>query len=92
MNTVKLCHDAAELCKEMAALADPEMVSDVGTGAQMALAGAQAAAYNVRINLRHIGDARFVERMRRDVKDLVSTVAELAEATVAQVEGVLEQG
>lgn len=92
MNTVKLCHDAAELCMEMAALADPEMVSDVGTGAHMALAGAQAAAYNVRINLRHIDDTEFVDEMRSEVRGAVSRVAEMVEATVVEVEGVLDRG
>jgi formiminotetrahydrofolate cyclodeaminase len=87
--TVERCRDALQLCREMAELADPEMVSDVGTGAHMAQAGAHAAAYNVRINLRHISDAGFNEEMKKQVRSLLAQCAELASATVAAVEGVL---
>ncbi|NIR44293.1 MAG: cyclodeaminase/cyclohydrolase family protein, partial [Gammaproteobacteria bacterium] len=31
LRTVELCRDALVLCREMAVLADPEMVSDVGS-------------------------------------------------------------
>lgn len=89
LSTVRLCRDALTLCKEMAELADPEMVSDVGTGAHMAHAGAQAAAYNVRINLRHIADAVFVEQMREEVAALLAECAELTADVVTKVEGAL---
>jgi len=89
LDTVRLCRDALALCKEMAELADPEMVSDVGTGAHLAHAGAQAAAYNVRINLRHIADEAFVQEMRGGVAALLAECAELAAGAVAKVEGVL---
>jgi glutamate formiminotransferase/formiminotetrahydrofolate cyclodeaminase len=91
LRTVELCRDAAELCREMAGLADPEMVSDVGTGAHMASAGAWAAAYNVRINLRHIFDDAFGREMRRQVTSLLDEVRRLTEAVVAQVERVLDR-
>ncbi len=89
LNTVELCRDALMLCKEMAALADPEMVSDVGSGAFMAEAGARAAAYNVRINLRHISDEQFNQRMRQEVKTLLAESSELAAAVTGEVEKVL---
>jgi len=90
LGTVKLCRDALALCKEMAELADPEMVSDVGTGAHMARAGAHAAAYNVRINLRHISDEAFNREMREEVTALVAECEELAGAVVGKVEATLE--
>ncbi len=65
------------------------MVSDVGTGAHMAKAGAHAAAYNVRINLRHIGDRDFVEEMRVRVGELLAECDELAAVAVEEVERVL---
>ena len=91
LETVEDCRDALVLCVEMSELADPEMVSDVGTGAHMAAAGAHAAAYNVRINLRHISDEAFVEEMRRAVQVLVSECEELKAKAVAAVEEVLER-
>jgi glutamate formiminotransferase/formiminotetrahydrofolate cyclodeaminase len=89
LNTVRLCRDALALCREMAEIADPEMVSDVGTGAHVAFAGAQAAAYNVRINLRHIGDEEFVARTRQETQSLLAESAELTRAVTAAVERVL---
>ncbi len=89
LGTVELCRDALILCKQMAQLADPEMVSDVGTGAHMARAGAHAAAYNVRINLRHISDEAFNKEMREQVVALVAECEELAASAVGKVEAVL---
>jgi glutamate formiminotransferase/formiminotetrahydrofolate cyclodeaminase len=89
LGTVELCRDALILCKEMAELADPEMVSDVGTGAHMARAGAHAAAYNVRINLRHISDEAFNKEMRDRVGDLIAECEKLAASAVERVEKVL---
>ncbi len=89
LSTVELCRDALMLCKEVALLADPEMVSDVGSGAFVAEAGARAAAYNVRINLRHISDEQFNQRMRQEVKTLLAETSGLAAAVSAEVEKVL---
>ncbi len=87
--TVAACRDALRLCRRMAELADPEMVSDVGAGALTAQAGARAAGYNVRINLRHIKDRAFAERTRTELDALIRECAELAEAATADVERVL---
>jgi glutamate formiminotransferase/formiminotetrahydrofolate cyclodeaminase len=89
LGTVERCRDALILCKEMGELADPEMVSDVGTGAHVARAGAHAAAYNVRINLRHISDAAFNSEMRDQVGALVAECDELAASVVGRVEEAL---
>lgn len=92
LGTVAQCRDALRLCAEMAPMADPEMVSDVGTGALMAHAGAQAAAYNVRINLRHIKDAEFAAEMRGSVTTMLADCAQLASAVTAAVDAVLDRG
>jgi glutamate formiminotransferase/formiminotetrahydrofolate cyclodeaminase len=89
LKTVEDCRQALDLCVEMAAIADPEMVSDVGTGAHMAGAGAHAAAYNVRINLRHISDDSFVGEMRSAVERLIGECDALKAEAVAKVEEVL---
>ncbi|HSG81854.1 MAG TPA: glutamate formimidoyltransferase [Gemmatimonadota bacterium] len=89
LKTVEDCCDVLELCVEMAAIADPEMVSDVGTGAHMAAAGAHAAAYNVRINLRHIDDEAFVGEMHGAVGELIARCEELKGEAVGKVEEVL---
>ena len=65
--------------------------SKAGTGALVAHAGAQAAAYNVRINLRHIDDVDFNAEMRQRVTALVTECGELAAAVAAEVEKVLDR-
>jgi glutamate formiminotransferase/formiminotetrahydrofolate cyclodeaminase len=92
LKTVQDCRTALALCKEISAMADPEMVSDVGTGAHMAAAGAHAAAYNVRINLRHIADDAFNREMRTSVTGLLEKCEELKAAVVVDVERVLVTG
>ncbi|HJO04203.1 MAG TPA: glutamate formimidoyltransferase [Acidobacteriota bacterium] len=87
--TVQQCRDALQLCSEIAAMADPEMVSDAGTGALLAHAGAQAAAYNVRINLRHIDDASFDAEMRGAIESTLAECSQLATAVAGEVDRVL---
>ena len=91
LETVKHCKDALLLCREMGGMADPEMVSDVGTGAHMAVAGAHSAAYNVRINLRHISDDSFNSEMRESVQALLAECEELKAGVIADVEKVLSR-
>jgi len=91
LGTVEQCRDALLLCREISVLADPEMISDAGTGALVAHAGAQAAAYNVRINLHHINDADFNAEMRQQVTALVAECGELAAAVAAEVDKVLDR-
>jgi len=84
--TVEQCRDALRLCAEIAPITDPNMVSDVGTGALLAHAGAQAAAYNVRINLPHITDEDFEAETRATLTGLLGECSELAAAVAAEVE------
>jgi len=92
LGTAERCREALELCLDMAQMADPEMVSDVGTGALLAHAGARAATYNVQINLRHIADDEFVEEMRGRVDGLLTECERLASSTEDQVRAVLSEG
>ena len=88
--TVEQCRTALELCLEMSRIADPQMISDVGTGALMAHAGARAAAYNVRINLPHIEDEAFKTDTISTLNTLLSESGELAAGVAAAVEESLE--
>ncbi|MCK4351223.1 MAG: cyclodeaminase/cyclohydrolase family protein, partial [Candidatus Krumholzibacteria bacterium] len=89
LGTVEQCRAALELCLEMAKVADPQMISDIGSGALMAHAGAQAAAYNVRINLPHIEDEEFRKETLESLDTLLSQSAELAAGVAAEVEKAL---
>ena len=68
---------------------DSVMASDVGSGALLAQAGARAAAYNVRINLKEIPDETFCSETGEALNTLLgkcdslaATVAEAVEATL----------
>ena len=87
--TVQGCVEAITLCHEMMELAPKEMISDVGTGALLGLAGAKAAGYNVRINLPHIEDEAFRAEVKERLDGLLAEAAELAAAVESGVEGVL---
>jgi glutamate formiminotransferase/formiminotetrahydrofolate cyclodeaminase len=87
--TVEGCVQAIRLCQEMLALAPKEMISDVGTGALLGLAGAKAAGYNVRINLPHIRDEAFRAEVKGKLDALLAEAAEVAAAVEAVVESKL---
>jgi len=87
--TVGQCRDALAVCGEMAPLMDAGMASDVGSGALLAHAGARAAGYNVRINLKEIPDEAFcretsvaLEALLGECDSLAAAVAQAVEATL----------
>jgi len=87
LDTVARCRDALRLCLEMVRIAPEEMMSDVGTGALVARAGLIGAAYNVRINLKSIGDEAFREEMLARLGGLVDE----GETLARQVEELMEE-
>jgi glutamate formiminotransferase/formiminotetrahydrofolate cyclodeaminase len=84
--TARLCREALELCLAAARLGNDAMLSDAGTGALMALAGLQGAAYNVRINLKSIEDADWARGTAAGIARLVAEGKELAAAVEREVE------
>jgi glutamate formiminotransferase/formiminotetrahydrofolate cyclodeaminase len=87
---VEFCVEVLRLCAEIAPLASPQMISDVGTAALLADAGVRSAAYNVRINLPQTGDERFAAEMGEAVDALLAESAELTAAVTGTVEEKLE--
>ena len=81
LETVENCKDALYICRDISELMDESMASDVGSGALMANAGANAAAYNVRINLKSITDKGFsstttnkLETSLKDCENALETI------------------
>ena len=87
LGTVESCLAALKLCEEMVDVAPREMISDVGTGALLGLAGLKGAAYNVRINLPSITDEAF----REDVGGRLRSMAEQGAQAAARVEAKVEE-
>ena len=90
LSTVEQCRDALVVCRDMATLMDSAMASDVGSGALLALAGARAAAYNVRINLPSITDEAFAKKATVRLNDLLAQAAKLASEVESAVNEVLD--
>lgn len=71
---VRLCARTAELAGEVAALGNPNCLSDAGVAAAMALAGAEGAALNVLINLPGLSDRGLAETLRVQTLDRLEGV------------------
>ena len=89
LETVKHCRDALQICSEISKLMDDGMASDVGSGALMANAGAKAAAYNVRINLKSIKNEKFCKATGKDLEKLIDECNLLTESVTQNVDKTL---
>lgn len=90
LGTAEACLEAMTLCREIAAMAASEMISDVGSGALMAHAGLKSAIYNVRINLPNISDEVFDKEVRGNLDGLLRAADEAAREVEGMVEAALE--
>ncbi|MEC9333174.1 MAG: glutamate formimidoyltransferase [Candidatus Thermoplasmatota archaeon] len=86
LKTVEHCRDALRICSEISNLMDDGMASDVGSGALMANAGAKAAAYNVRINLKSIENKKFCRTTENKLEKLIDECDRLNELVSRNVE------
>jgi len=81
--------EALGLARSVAERGNPASVSDVGVAAACALAAAEGASLNVRINLPAITDSQAAGEMRASHDKLIERARKLAEATRAVVDTVL---
>ena len=72
LEVVEYCYKALSTCDRISKIMDDSMASDVGSGALMSIAGARAAAYNVRINLNSIKDEEYVNSTKAKLDKLLS--------------------
>jgi len=86
LNTVEYCCKALKICERISNLMDDSMASDVGSGAHMTMAGAQSAAYNVRINLASIKNKKYVDKTKAKLELFLSKCEELLNAISKKVE------
>ncbi|MBK6915354.1 MAG: cyclodeaminase/cyclohydrolase family protein [Ignavibacteriales bacterium] len=63
LNTAQKSLEAIKLALIVAELGNPNSITDVGVGAQMAYSGLVGGIYNVLINLKDIEDKDFVNKM-----------------------------
>ncbi|MFL2943869.1 MAG: glutamate formimidoyltransferase [Candidatus Poseidoniales archaeon] len=86
LETVEYCYKALNICDDISKLMDSSMASDVGSGAHMSIAGARAAAYNVRINLNSIKDEDYANDTKTKLNKLLSDCDKRLEIITQRVE------
>ena len=89
LETVEYCKQALEVCHDISKIMDEGMASDVGSGALMANAGAIAAAFNVKINLKEIKDENYCKVTEKALKEILSKSKDLSEKIIKTVEETL---
>ena len=70
LTTAKLCLEVIEISKTVAQYGNPNSITDVGVGGNVAYSGVIGGIYNVLINLKQIDDKEFVEQMRSECKSM----------------------
>lgn len=83
LGSLALLADLAALGAEKG---NPGCVTDAGSAAQMIRAGASAAAWNVRVNLPSVGDAKLKEQLGSDAARALAGIIETVERVDAMVE------
>jgi len=81
--------EALELARAVAERGNPASLSDAGVAAACALAAAEGASLNVRINLPAVADRPAAEQMRSSSDSLLDAARRLAESTRELVDAVL---
>ncbi|MCK5455931.1 MAG: cyclodeaminase/cyclohydrolase family protein [Melioribacteraceae bacterium] len=64
--TAQQSYKAIEIAEVVAEVGNPNSITDVGVGAQIAYSGVLGGIYNVLINLKDIKDEEFNAKMRED--------------------------
>ncbi len=77
---------AIEIAATVAKYGNPNSITDVGVGAQMAYSGVLGGIYNVLINLKDIDDKEFCDEMREKCNLLKSTSKKKLDEVLKYVE------
>jgi methenyltetrahydrofolate cyclohydrolase len=81
LRVMRLCRDVLQALAELAPIANPNLISDVGVAAVLAEASARAARLNVDINLRSLKDTQLAAATR----DEIEAVNDQSEQTLKSV-------
>ena len=83
VETAQRSFDVLKLLRELADIGNPNALSDVAVGAQLAQVAVKGASYNVGVNLDSISDHQAVDQTRQQVAGLIQQSKTISE----QVEG-----
>ncbi len=86
LQTAEASLKAIEIAQTVLRHGNPNSITDVGVGAQMAYVGVKGGVYNVLINLKDITDDAFVKQMKQTCASLEKQAVEKLNAVLQQVE------
>jgi len=69
LRAFRVCARVCGELDELAQIANPNLISDVGVAAIIVLAGLEGAKLNVEINLSYLNDKAFVDQMRQEINE-----------------------
>ena len=85
MGVVEACAAVLTVLPELAEKCNPNLISDVGVGAELGLAGLRSAQLNVEVNLAFIKDEDYNADKRARLAQLMATSVSAAEITTEKV-------
>ena len=89
--TAELSFEAMQLSNDVAAVGNPNSLSDAAVGVQMGFVGVRGGLWNVAINLRDLADPAYVEEMKKKSSELLARARALVEESGNAVDARLEK-
>ena len=84
--TASLSREAMALARDVAAVGNPNSLTDAAVGVQIAFAGVRGGIWNVLINLKDLSDPAFVAEMQDKCAALLADARALADAACASID------
>jgi formiminotetrahydrofolate cyclodeaminase len=85
VETAQRGFDVLKLLRELADIGNPNALSDVAVGAQLAQTAIRGASYNVGVNLDSISDREAADLTREQMKSMIEQSQALAERVEAKL-------
>ena len=89
MGVVEACAAVITVLPELADKCNPNLISDVGVGAELGLAALRAAQLNVEVNLAFIKDGDYNAEKRARLAQLLNDSASAAEIAIKKVKAAI---
>lgn len=85
METAERSVEVLTLLRELADIGNPNALSDVAVGAQLAQTATRGASYNIGANLGSISDNQFVESARARIESFLEVAGKLADEVESKI-------
>ena len=90
LETLKAVHQMVDLVHLAAAKGNPNCITDAGVAAQLALAAANGAAYNVKINISSLSDPNEARPLAEETDKLLAEIKAKTNRIQEEVEKAIE--